>query len=188
MIHPDTELRPIDAIVGWGVFATAPIPRGTVTWVLDPLDQMIDPTWLESLGPQWHRWRDHHTFGDRDGHRILCWDLCRSMNHSCRPNCGGTELGFELALADIAAGEELTNDYGSLHIEASEGFSCRCGQRGCRGTVAPDGTAIDRLRPFVRQAVERAIEIRQPLDALLATGWRERALALLSRGPDTPAA
>ena len=33
MIHPDTELRFIDATLGFGVFATRFIRRGTVTWV-----------------------------------------------------------------------------------------------------------------------------------------------------------
>ena len=33
MIHPDTELRFISDEVGYGVFATALIGRGTITWV-----------------------------------------------------------------------------------------------------------------------------------------------------------
>lgn len=177
VIHPATELRFIDAVVGSGVFAIRPIPRGTVTWVLDPLDQVIEPGHLEELGTHWRRWRDHHTYGDRTGRRILCWDLCRSMNHSCRPSCGGTDLGFEIALTDIAAGEELTNDYGTLHIDASEGFPCRCGDPECRGEVAPDGSAATRLHPRIVAALAAADGLEQPLRSLLALDWRERALA-----------
>lgn len=33
MIHPDTELRFINPEIGYGVFATQFIPRGTITWV-----------------------------------------------------------------------------------------------------------------------------------------------------------
>jgi len=176
VIHPATALRFIDPIVGSGVFATAPIPRGTVTWVLDALDQIVDPEHLEDLGTHWRRWRDHHTFGDRAGRRILCWDLCRSMNHSCRPNCGGTDLGLEVALTDIAAGEELTNDYGTLHIDASEGFPCRCGDPECRGVVGPDGSAATRLHPRIVAALAAAERLEQPLQVLLAADWRERAL------------
>ena len=43
MIHPDTEVRRVDDVVGVGVFATALIPRGTLTWALDPLDQLLTP-------------------------------------------------------------------------------------------------------------------------------------------------
>lgn len=181
MIHPGTELRFIDPVVGWGVFATSAIPRGTVIWVLDPLDQIVAAEHLEELGPHWRRWRDHHTFGDRTGRRILCWDLCRSMNHSCRPNCGGTDLGLELALADIAPGEELTNDYGTLHIDASEGFPCRCADAECRGVVVPDGSASTRLHPQIVAALAAAEMVPQELGILLADGWRERALRELGQ-------
>jgi hypothetical protein len=180
MIHPSTELRFIDDVVGWGVFATAQIPRGTVTWVLDPLDQVIPGERIEALGAQWREWRDHFTFGDRSGRRVLCWDLCRSMNHSCRPNCGGTELGIEIALTDIAPGDELTNDYGTLFLDPSEGFPCRCGDPECRGQVAPDGFAAARLRPSVLGALEAAPGLPQALDCLLGAGWREEALASLA--------
>ena len=44
------------------------------------------------------------------------------MNHSCQPNCAGTELGLEIALVDIEIGDELTNDYATLGISTTEGF------------------------------------------------------------------
>ena len=31
MIHPDSELRFINPIIGYGLFATSVIPRGTLT-------------------------------------------------------------------------------------------------------------------------------------------------------------
>jgi len=175
MIHPATALRPVDPIVGMGVFATAAIPAGTVTWVLDPLDQTIEPQRLRREWSRWSRWRDHHTFADRHGLRVLAWDLCRSMNHSCRPNCAGTDLGFEIAIRDIRSGEELTNDYGTLHIAPREGFPCRCGAPGCRGVVLPDESATVRWTPAVRAALELAAGVPQPLAELLPLGWRERA-------------
>ena len=180
MIHPDTELRMVDDVVGWGVFATRRLPRGTVTWVQDPLDQLITPAMLDGLGPSWQRWVDHHTFADPEGQRVLCWDLCRSMNHSCRPNCAGTELGFEIALVDIEIGDELTNDYGTLRITPSEGFECRCGANSCRGVVEPDLAALDRVAPLLRTALELADSTHQALAELLAEGWRGRALRQIS--------
>jgi uncharacterized protein len=167
MIHPDTEIRRVDDVVGIGVFATAPIPRGTITWALDPLDQVLPESRLASLGPRWEGWLDHHTYHDPQGRRVLCWDAARSMNHSCRPTCGGSDLGFEVALVDIAPGEQLTNDYGTLHLAPSEGFTCRCGALGCRGSVAPDGHAWERWLPELRAALALLTAVPQPLGPLV---------------------
>ncbi|MBX3249486.1 MAG: SET domain-containing protein-lysine N-methyltransferase [Myxococcales bacterium] len=168
MIHPDTEVRRVDDVVGVGVFATAFIPRGTITWALDPLDQVFAPGSLDGLGPSWEAWLDHHTYRDREARRILCWDAARAMNHSCEPTCGGSDLGFEVALVDIAPGEQLTNDYGTLHLEPNEGFVCRCGAPGCRGVVAPDGSAWERGLPLLREALTYLTVVPQPLAPLVA--------------------
>jgi hypothetical protein len=42
LIHPDSELRFINPVMGYGLFATKTIPKGTVTWVGDPLDLVCD--------------------------------------------------------------------------------------------------------------------------------------------------
>ena len=39
MIHPDTELRHVNEKIGYGVFATKPIHKGTISWVCGNLDQ-----------------------------------------------------------------------------------------------------------------------------------------------------
>ena len=41
MIHTDTELRFVSPEMGFGVFATKLIPRGTLTWVRDDLDRGV---------------------------------------------------------------------------------------------------------------------------------------------------
>jgi hypothetical protein len=43
MIHPDSELRFVSPSIGYGLFATRLIPRGTFTWVRDDLDQIVPP-------------------------------------------------------------------------------------------------------------------------------------------------
>lgn len=43
MIHPDTELRLVDARIGYGVFASAPIPKGSILYVQDPLEIRVSP-------------------------------------------------------------------------------------------------------------------------------------------------
>ena len=42
MIHPHTELRFINEQMGFGVFATQFIPKGTIIWALDELDQILE--------------------------------------------------------------------------------------------------------------------------------------------------
>jgi SET domain-containing protein len=60
----------------------------------------------------------------------------RFINHSCSPNtffrC--TSQRAEIyALRDIAAGEELTVDYGESQHDGR--LPCRCGAPGCRGRI-----------------------------------------------------
>ena len=43
MIHPSTEIRYIDDVVGLGVFATTRLAKGTITYVWDPLEIEILP-------------------------------------------------------------------------------------------------------------------------------------------------
>jgi hypothetical protein len=49
MVHPHTELRFVSPQIGWGVFATRLIPRGTIVWALDSLDQRFTPDQVAAL-------------------------------------------------------------------------------------------------------------------------------------------
>src|SRR5881296_1655598 len=49
MIHPDTELHFVDPEIGYGVFATKPIPRGTVIWTLCELDALSSPEAVRAM-------------------------------------------------------------------------------------------------------------------------------------------
>ena len=42
LLHPAGKLSWLNEGIGYGVIARAPIPKGTITWVLDPLDQVLD--------------------------------------------------------------------------------------------------------------------------------------------------
>lgn len=63
-------------------------------------------------------------------------DPMRYTNHSCAPNArlsirnGRVEF---YALRDIAAGEELTVDYGETHHQGR--LACRCGAANCVGRL-----------------------------------------------------
>lgn len=135
MLHPNTELAYLGPEIGHGVFATARIPRGTITWVQDPLDQVIDL----STHPQYASYPpvlERYSFRNARGQYVLCWDYGRFVNHSCEANCLSPGLDFEIAVRDIEAGEQLTNDYGSLNLEFE--MDCCCGSSRCRSKTTPD--------------------------------------------------
>ena len=116
MIHPHTELRFINETVGNGVVATKFIPKGTITWVMDPLDREFTKEQYQQLDSQFRDILDTYTFRNNKGNYILCWDHGRFVNHSFKSNCLTTAYDFEIAIRDIQPGEELTDDYGYLNI------------------------------------------------------------------------
>ena len=77
-------------------------------------------------------------------------NIARWINHSCRPNCeavieesdGGPRKDRVLiqSIRTLRAGEELTYDYGidpgeRLTPSLKRLWTCRCGSRGCIGTM-----------------------------------------------------
>lgn len=116
MIHPSTELKFINAEVGYGVVATKFIPAGTITWVLDKLDREFTPNDFDRLEPIYQDILDTYTFRNNQGNFVLCWDIGRFVNHSFNSNCLTTAYDFEVAIRDIQIGEQLTDDYGYLNI------------------------------------------------------------------------
>ncbi|WP_346860104.1 SET domain-containing protein [uncultured Draconibacterium sp.] len=116
MIHPKTELRFINDIVGYGVVATEFIPKGTITWVFDKLDREFSPAEFESMEGVYKDLLCSYTFRNNKGNYVLCWDHGRYVNHSFKSNCLSTAYDFEIAIKDILSGEQLTDDYGYLNI------------------------------------------------------------------------
>ena len=116
MIHPHTELKYISNEVGYGVVATHFIPAGTITWVYDKLDREFSPTEFQAMEPIYQNILDTYTFRNNNGNFVLCWDNGRYVNHSFNSNCLTTAYDFEIAIRDIQAGEQLTDDYGYLNI------------------------------------------------------------------------
>jgi hypothetical protein len=182
MIHPATELRHVNDFIGYGVFATAFIPAGSITWVRDELDQTFTPERVKKLPRQYRAILDKYTFTDAAGGLVLCWDHARFVNHSCEATCLSAGYDFEIAVRDLQPGDELTDDYGSLNLR--EDFVCACRSPRCRRIIRPDDLerhAADwdakveplfrRLRqlpqplwPFLREreAVEQALANRAP--------------------------
>lgn len=165
MLHPDTELVKVSDAIGYGVVATKPLPRGTITWALDPLDQVLDPGRVEALGERYMPIMEKYTYVDGAGRRILCWDFARFMNHSCAPVSLSPGLPFELAVRDIGVGEEITSDYGALNLERP--FRCQCGSAECRGLVRPEDFEqwSAHWDARIRAAFARIRDVPQPLAA-----------------------
>lgn len=174
MIHPHVTLRFINDVVGFGVVATERLPAGTITWCLDPLDIRLSAEDARRLGGLFDATLDRYTWTDRDGERVLCWDIGRYMNHSCRPNSMSPGLAFEVALRDIEPGEELVCDYGTLNLDGP--FECACGEPGCRGTILPEDfeTFADAWDAQLQPAFAKVLDVPQPLLPLVPP--EERAL------------
>jgi hypothetical protein len=180
MIHPDTRLGHRSDEIGLGVFATRPIPKGTVLWALDDLDQRLSPVRVRRLGPRYHALLDRYAFVNAESERVLCSDIARFVNHSCEANAISTGWHFDVAVRDVAAGEEICNDYGALNLD--ESFTCHCGSRICRGTIHPED--FDRLwegwDAQVRAAFPFVTKVPQPLWDLVSP---KRQIVASARDP-----
>jgi hypothetical protein len=163
MIHPDTELRFVGEKVGHGVFATRDIPRGTITWVRDKLDQAFSAEQIRQMREPYQQVLEKYGYADRHGKTILCWDHARFMNHSCEATCLSAGYDFEVAVRDVRAGEELTDDYSTLNLES--GFACACARANCRGHVEPDDNVegADVWDALLRETFPLIQKVTQPL-------------------------
>lgn len=163
MIHPDTELRYVNDVIGYGVFATRHIPRGTITWVRDDLDQAFSPEHVLRLSDRYKQILDKYGYLDRHGDTVLCWDNARFMNHSCEASCLSPGYDFEVAVRDLRPGDELTDDYGTLNLDSS--FICACSLPTCRGEIEPQDSSrnADRWDVLLRDAFPSIRRVPQPL-------------------------
>jgi hypothetical protein len=136
MIHPDTELCKVNDTIGYGVFATRDIPRGTIVYVKDPLEIEISPEHFDQLDPAYQAIINWFSYIDDSGVRIVSWDIAKYVNHCCDANSISTGYGFEIATRDIAAGEQITDEYGIFNLPAP--LDCCCGSPLCRGRISQD--------------------------------------------------
>lgn len=116
-------------IHGYGVFATRDFKEGDVVADVDGvalrLEEVVD---------------DEYTLWITDELYFDMVDQTRWINHCCDPNAGvdtdvdgeGRVSAWIVALADIAAGSEITYDYAFAEKHA---IPCRCGSRNCRGLI-----------------------------------------------------
>lgn len=174
MIHPHTELRFINETIGYGIVALKPIPKGTITWALDKLDRKFTQQQVRAMDKLYQEVLDKYTYRNSEGDYILCWDNARFVNHSSRSNCLTTAYEFEIAIRDIAPGEELTDDYGYLNLE--EPFEVVPEEGSNRNVIYPD----DLLRYYLEwdeqllHAFPKITQVHQPLMDLLDSKMKEK--------------
>lgn len=134
MIHPHTQVVAVSDVVGLGVIATSPIPRGTIVWTQDALDRVWDPGEVGRLSAPTLQLLERYAHLDERGRFVLCWDAGKLINHSCEPTVRGIGAWFQVARRDIAPGEAITCDYAECNI--TDDLACLCGSPGCRGSVS----------------------------------------------------
>lgn len=167
MIHPDTEIQFISDEIGYGVVATKFIPKGTVTWVQDELDQIFTQEEVDKMKPLSREMIDKYTFRNNKGNYVMCWDLSKYVNHSFKSNCLSTAYDFEIAVRDIHPGEELTDDYGYLNV--TEAFHPK-DEGTSRTRVFPDDL-LNFHKDWdlkLEEAFEDFKSVKQPLQALIS--------------------
>jgi uncharacterized protein len=133
MIHPLARLLPAAEHIGDGMFATGPIPRGTIVWTQDCLDQVFSPEAFDALPPALHEAVDRYAHLDAERNRILCWDEGRYINHDCNPSLRGVGPWFQVARRDLVAGDQLTCDYAECNVHPA--LHCSCDTSLCRGKI-----------------------------------------------------
>ncbi|MGK9167408.1 SET domain-containing protein-lysine N-methyltransferase [Inquilinus limosus] len=104
-------------IEGLGLFAAAPMAAGTEVWRWHPVfDVFVPDAEIATLPEPARDYLERYAYPapDLPGGLSLNLDDARFMNHSDDPTL---ETVGEVCIArrDIAAGEELTCDYGAFH-------------------------------------------------------------------------
>lgn len=163
MIHPHTELRFVSPQIGHGIFATKFIPKGTITYVEDPLEIHIPPD-----SPLWKNpmlgnlLKIYSTLKD-DGTYELSWDYAKHMNHCCHYNTITTGWGFEIAVHDIEAGEQIRDDYGMFNVDYDMELICDFPDCRKRIRTADFDKYASQWEADARDALTLASQVPQPL-------------------------
>ena len=186
MMHPDTRVTWIDDFTGHGVFATAPLPAGTLLCVPDGLDQELTVEQWRSLPPPLRGRVEAHTWRNRAGRFYLSWDHAKYVNHCCHANTLITAWGVEIVVRDIAAGEQVTSDYALLNVIDS--YPVACSKAGCRGRVdARDAIRVaDACDAAITRALSRTPAVEQPLWSVLDPETRAQLEAFMAGRAEYP--
>lgn len=173
MIHPNTELKYINDMVGYGVFATSHIPEGTIIYIKDSLEITISQLDFQLHTKEMQEVIDKYSYIDENGSRIISWDFAKYVNHCCNCNTITTGYGFEIAIRDIAAGEQITDEYGLFNIEYE--MDLMCSEHCCRKKLTLQDFDLyhkdwdEKVKP----ALNKVFSVEQPLGDFLDKNTRK---------------
>lgn len=182
MLHPDTELRFVNPMVGHGIFATKFIPKGTITYVDDPLEIHIPPDSPLFEHPVLGKILKVYAILESNGYYELSWDHAKHMNHCCHPNTQTTGWGFDIAIRDIQPGEQIRDDYGMFNVDYDMDLVCE--NTGCRKRVRKDDfdSLADQWDTEALHALTFASQVAQPLLAVMDEETRQELERYLQTG------
>ena len=159
-LSPLAEAREI-APKGFGSFAIAPIPMGTII-------ATFGGTVLDRMGFETHPIEQRSRSIQIDVEIYVLGPESRepgdSINHSCSPNCGLRNATQLIAMRDIAVGEELTYDYATSDASDYDEFDCACGSDNCRIRITGNDWRLPDLQtryqnifsPYVHRKIKAA--------------------------------
>ena len=136
MLLPGVIAKP-GRVHGLGLFATETIPTGTVVWHPCKRCPTFSVDDLSSLGKTQQKQLDEYVYYLEDGRAILPCTMVFLLNHSCEASILDYGLDFGVAVRDIVAGEELTQDYRTFANDPDWGVKCFCGADDCAGIINP---------------------------------------------------
>lgn len=175
MFHPNTRVYFINPIIGYGVFATGRIPKGTITFVpsffvgsdlgyttgdniqhpmsLDP-NTIMSELHLGSPLRFTYLWNNDWIITPNG---TAMW-----VNHSCASNTLMTPYGYEIAVRDIEDGEEITTSY--ITRTCLGYMRCFCGSPNCVSMVVhADDVLVDYRNQQLLIGMECFNNVSQPL-------------------------
>jgi hypothetical protein len=138
---PDCWLNPLvrvgrSSIEGDGLFATAPLARGTVVSRFG--GRLVGDAELGRLLADAARaggYVDTLSVGQDVNLVLPPGAPNRAGNHGCDPNTWWADPFTVVARRDVERGEELTLDYGTITDDPGFAMPCTCRAASCRGRV-----------------------------------------------------
>lgn len=141
-LDPRLDARASD-VEGQGLFARSAIAAGEVLVrlggrILNEVEMQV----VVSTGRRYSALRI-----GQDRHLLMDWsDPASRGNHSCDPNAWLADGPTIIARRDIAAGEEVTTDYGTMTVDTDWQMPCACGAATCRHVVTGEDWRLPALR------------------------------------------
>ncbi len=129
----------------------------------DSLEITVSPADYLLHSPEVREQIDKYSYRDERGQRIISWDFAKYVNHCCNCNTISTGYGFEVALREIEAGEQITDEYGIFNIERE--MSLVCDQPGCRQCLRPSDfdAYYEQWDRRIREVLPLLKRVSQPL-------------------------